>query len=226
MNNLVKIIPKEICEKDIEFFTFQDKLLGFDKKNLKFLNFRKLNLPHLDEYSCFYGNFIIRNGNLIIGSWLDPLFLLVDLYDMYSMKNGHMFYSLENLFLELHFSCFNDVYSLGKLEKVFHVQEISEQVYVKLNQTKFINYLCEKLKDKDVSQCIELLKEYVNSKYLTMLKQELNIKEETRVEYYVEQISSTKRGAKEDLAPVKEKKKKKINIEKGMKNIASFFQKI
>jgi hypothetical protein len=225
MNDCVNILPKEISVKDLEFFVFQDKVIGFDTDKYKFLLFRKFNLQNLKEYSCVYGNYIIKNGNLIIASFLDPIFLLVNLYEKLQKESGSMFYSLENLFVPVSVQLNLDrMYTLEKLEKVFDTREISSEIFVKLNQEKFLDFLLQKLKDKDSLMCLKLLKEYVNSEYLEKLKEILNIKQE-KVEYYVEQVHSTKkRSAKESVKEsVKQVKKKKVT---GMKSITSFFQKV
>lgn len=161
---------------------------------------------NLKEYSSVFGNYIIKDGNLRLASRLDPLFLLLKLFE----QKDHMYYGLDDLLSVPEFpdlSRISTVFTREKLDLICDInQEIQDDLFVRVNQIKLLEWLKTKVsKISDTDYATRLLSDYLSQKLLKELRTHLGLKDmkESNENYYTDQIVIKKRVVQEKKTSVK-----------------------
>ena len=230
------IIPQDAGQLEwllLPDFSSKDScVIGFDGKLLFRLNTWTFD-QNLKEYSCFYGTQIIKDGNIIFCTKLDPLFIIIGLLE----RRELMFFGLQDLLSNDEFPDLiklESIYNLDILLRICdHNDEIHDDIFIKLNHDKVMSWLKQKVEKVMGNNCTidyatRLLSDYISLKLLKDLREGLGVKDlkETNENYYTDQIVIKKRNVQEKDNVVKKKSKTlKKNDTKGMKSIKSFFTK-
>ena len=165
---------------------------------------------NLKEYSCFFGNGIIKDGNLMLCSRLDPLYVILGLLD----QRNSMFFGLDDLLSSDEFPDLAKLVNFLSLDKLLMICDVNDEIqddsFIRINHEKTLNWLKNKVgkvvgQDCTSDYASRLLSDYISPKWLKELRQSLGLKDlkDTNENYYTDQIVIKKRSGEKETSIVK-----------------------